>query len=762
VAQFAKPALRVISVLDGSDGPVGDVFGALKPFFAPVFLDRGGEMFDPQEIADDINQRYFWRITPEIIEAQCARFEKWGWLTRLPAAKDTAAFVINAESICEEEESGATDVAALATQLGESFRAFLDKHLPELAGNATPSVLASDLIEWLVSIDAFTSKSIREQIQGYEVDEFGRMLPKFSGTHPANTLNSQTSYMCARFAKHLADTEAPLFEDLTRLAEVGLLTEVVQDFAKPTGAVTQTDVIVYLDSPLALDALGMSGRAAKDSILPVMDALRSIGARVCVLRVSVEELKTSLHALLQTERSYRTGPTADALRRKEIVERDVISVWRAPEAALLKLGIGTDERTLSMYPNEHKFFPYKDYEALKAIYGKWAPTWAAQEHDATLVAMTMRKRGTTRSSDILSSKAVSVSKNGSVISDAEAFCAQRDMLARGQVPPVVHSKQLATTVWLRTGLRDSYDVPRATLLAACQRVLSLSPRLIETAISKARELSDKTDEELRACLTVDRSAMVLLDKTAGDPRLLTGKDIAALLDSMKRAVAAEEVEKARTELEAEKRLEAEAAAQALRDAKAALIAKEQEAEALEAERSALRNELSEQAKVRDRLSDMERDLEAKAGEIAQADEKVQTLTRMIGEREAAERAALDLAVADVNKFVGSTRVTLKWASVFLVVLSVVLSFVIGWDAIPFWLVCLAVSLVAFVGITTNLATFLHLDVSIYRLTTPLCAWSFRTIAKIRGLSDALRAYEFAFEKDTVRIVGPRPGGQEQQ
>ncbi len=760
LAHFAKPALRVLSVLDSHGGAPSDVISSLKPFFAPIVCDFDGSIFDPQEIADEINARYFWRVTPEIVENLAGRFAEWGWISRLPSDGKSAAYVIDAKSIQAEATQDEAGLATTVDRIGQKFRAFLDASFPDVSNNATPAKLASDLIEWLVSIDAFTVKKIREQILGYEVDEFGTMLPKLSGTQTANTLDHQESYLCARFAKSLSDAQDPLFEELVRLAQVGLLTEVVQDFGKPVDTVNKTDLTLYLDSPLALDALGMSGKASRDSMVPVLEALKGIGGRIVVLRVSVEELKTSLNAMLQANRAYRTGPTAEALRRREITERDVTSVARAPENALLKLGITVEERTLSMYPNEHKFFTQADFSQMKKIYGIWAPNYAAEDHDATLVTMVMRRRGQTRSADFLTSKFVAVSKNSSVITDAEGYCYQRQMLMRGQVPPVIHSKQLSTMVWLRTGLSTGYDVPRSTLLAACQRVLSLTPRMIDLAISKAREMSEKTEEELRACLTVDRSSMVLMDRTTGDPRLLTGRDMGELLEEMKKAVAEKEINQARAELLAESaatlaKSEATLAEErrALAETQAALATREAESAALGVEREAL---LREQDAAQDRLASTQTELERKTVEANDVAAQRAQLAQRLAEHQQAKRVAIEKVAADTNAFVAIARKFLQGASVALVVLAFVLSLMESWTAIPLWLAAAALSVLAFVGISTNLASYLSWDISIYRLTTPLCASLFRFLSNLRGLGADLPMFDVVFEKDTVRVAVALP------
>lgn len=744
---FAKPALRVLSVLEAQGDRVGDVLAALKPFFAPIVCDMAGEVFDPQKVATAINAAYYWRVTHEVIEGLVPRFIEWGWLESWYGDKNATAYKVSGNwgNLNGTDEQ---DIQAVATKIGDSFRGFLETHLPLHLGNKGSPELASALVEWLVSVDAFTPQKIRDRIQGYEVDEFGVMVPKLSsGTGPANSLDAQTSYLCARFVKHLADSGDSLFGDLCRLAEVGLLTEVVQDFSKPIESGTRPDLTLYVDSPLLLDALGMSGRTAKSAVLPVLDGLRGAGVKIAALRASVEELRASLDALLRTPQTERTGPTAEAMKRREILQRDVITVLNGPEAALRAIGCDVIERTLSMYPNEHKFFTADDYSNIKALYS-WQATHAAQEHDAALVTIIMRRRGHHRSNDFLTSKHLAVSRNGAVIADAERYCREKGMIARGQVPPAIHSRQLATMAWLRTGLRASADVPRSTLLAACQRVLTLNPGLLKAAVRKAHELSGKTEEELRLCLTMDRSTMVLMDRTLGDTRVLAMQNIDEIVDAMKRSVAEDEIKKAREGLQAE----IDSALEESKKAAAAVVA-ESKRQAEQRIDEARRDAEAQIGESQRQLKDAERAIEAKEAASMLANSEKEKLLNKLASLEATEKAVLTRLVEDTNRIVGTARLALMAAAVIATVGAVVTSLTIGFASLPLWILTLVLIPTAFVQIVPVMAGFLGYNLTVYQFTTPLCRKFFFWLAARRGVRAQAEACNAIFERDRVSLPG---------
>jgi hypothetical protein len=102
--------------------------------------------------------------------------------------------------------------------------------------------------------------------------------------------------MCARFVQHLMKRRADFVPHLVRLSSIALLTEVVEDFLKPTHVEGRTNLTVVLDAPLALDLLGCSGKAFKDDISTVVAALKEIGATFIIFPESCVEMQRNLRS----------------------------------------------------------------------------------------------------------------------------------------------------------------------------------------------------------------------------------------------------------------------------------------------------------------------------------------------------------------------------------------------------------------------------------------------------------------------------------
>lgn len=204
-------------------------------------------------------------------------------------------------------------------------------------------------------------------------------------------LSSEERYLCARFVKHLFDSKSDFTADLCRIASVGLLTEVIQDFHKPTTQIKKADLNIYLDAPVALDLLGVSGKEAAANIRPIIKKLQNIGGTVRIFRASLNELQGALDAVLKRSPPERTGPTADAMRRNEVMEAFVRQVAHDPATALSNFSVSVVDRKLNQFPNEHSFFSQNQYEEFFSQL-TWHVEIPRREHDATIVAQIMRMR----------------------------------------------------------------------------------------------------------------------------------------------------------------------------------------------------------------------------------------------------------------------------------------------------------------------------------------------------------------------------------
>lgn len=538
MALLTQRALRVFSVLEDYRAGSKDILDALMPFFEPLLAGIRGTILDQHAFANSVHASYRWNFTADIVEELIPRFLARKWVAEEGKSGDRSFYRViydnpSASPIGEEE----IKIGQVLSAVADLFVEFIRSLSPLTAFSRTTDELSDILVEWLISIDAYTEDVLRHQ--AIQTIRHENRISLAVDLEPTTDLSSEDRYLCARFVRHLFDTKSPYIQDLCKIASVGLLTEVIQDFHKPVTRVNKTDLMVYLDAPVALDLLGVSGTAATENIRPLVLKLQEIGATIRIFRVSIEELSQALDAVLKRPPPERTGPTADAIRRNQTSEAYVRQVATTPEEVLKSYNIHVVDRKLELYPNQHQYFSGAQYDEL-ASRMHWHLEMRPREHDAAVITQIMRMRTGTYSVDLFQTKHVLITRNGTLAQMARRFCVDNDLLPTKAVGPAIHQRQLATAIWLRTGLGgEESEVPRRYVLAACERVLELKKNIVDQVRIVARNLTPEKAGQLELLLTQDRSVQVLMDKTLGVSQVISSNNIDALVDVMKQEMIAD-------------------------------------------------------------------------------------------------------------------------------------------------------------------------------------------------------------------------------
>jgi hypothetical protein len=531
---ISAKSVRVFSAVEALREGHRDVRQALLPLFRPDICKFNGEVFDPSKVATEINREYRLGVTPEIIAEMIPLFADEGWLEALPTVNNPAYRIVCPIADTEGEDDVFQD---RAKEVISEIRRLISELSPLKDIDKTDDQLLDGLVEWLLSIEA---SSVEDLKTIRKVEYAGNKLVYRTMIVDDKSL-SKEEYLYARFVMELVESNSPLAGFIIELASVGLITEVVRDFQKPTSSVKNTSLAVYLDSPVLMDLLGASGRAPQDNVKAILQRLASLGGSVRVFRVSIEEMQTSLYAVLLRPPSHREGPTAEAIRRNEVPEAFLRQLLNSPDGIIKKFDVAILDQNEDAYPNEHKFFTSKDIQDLYADI-HWVEDDRPRYHDALVAGLIMRKRAGARGNDIFELKHVLVTQNPHFAPVARRLARQMNYVGPGHVGPVIHQRQLATAVWLRAGLGASdQEVPRRFMLSACQRVLSLHRNLMERVRAEARNLEGVSEELLEMLFTEGRSTQVLLDKTLGAAGVIDASNIGQLISEMKDAVTADAV-----------------------------------------------------------------------------------------------------------------------------------------------------------------------------------------------------------------------------
>lgn len=521
---------------------------SLLPFFDPILRQHSGEKLDPSLIAAEVRETYKWNFNSDLVEAFVPYLQGHGWLQAdVPDKRDTT-YTIRMEGD-DYLDAAAQSVDAELRRIAIEFKGFADSLSPLTAIPREVEEFEDILVEWLLYVEAFSEKSIDFK-SGYRPDETGKLVHRVEVPR-TTSLRDEEQFLCARFVQHTLERDLSGAEVLARIASIGLLTEVVQDFVKPIGAVDKADLIVYLDAPVAMELLGVSGTAAQENTQPIVQELIRIGASVRIFGQSIDEIKNSLQAVLRNPRP--TGPTAQALLRREVLREYVVSLSQNPVPFLEKLGVRPTYRSLEQTPSQHQYF---DEECRKDLYGRltYAENFYAREHDADVTTLVIRQRRGKSSSDIFKSNAILVTRNGLLAQIVRKMFREMEGVSESVIPPVVHRRALATAMWLRTGLgAQDLNIPKRMLLASCERVLAIRPNIVEAVKRLTDAMGDQAKtQQLDLLISQDRSAQALMDKTLGLTNVVTEQNFPLLWQEMIQPHLEEEREKGRAAVEAEK------------------------------------------------------------------------------------------------------------------------------------------------------------------------------------------------------------------
>ena len=385
---ITRHALRVYASLSAlKETRSDDVIDALVPFFIPLLQRMPGKVVSPSLIVKAAKMFYGWNFNEEVALSFIRRFHE----KSLVEVQRHNSKIVYVGKEFDDPLEGTEDlsVAEGFDEIIDMFEAFPDRLSDIIHLSYTKEQLADILVRFLVSLDAYTDETLTTELRNmYRGVKGKREIDGLeAGGRP---LGNEEQYLCAKFVHYLYREHPLLIDHLVRIVEVGLLVEVIEEFRKPTQKRTNTNLTIFLDAPLALSILDVSGARIREEADTIVNALKSIGCRIQILSESIKEIKRVLRGVLRSQKSDRYGPTHGAIIRKEVSEEYVQSVLNDPELALQHYEIDVRYITEDQYPNSHHLF---DGERITDLISKI--TWermGAREHDSRCIAYTMRLR----------------------------------------------------------------------------------------------------------------------------------------------------------------------------------------------------------------------------------------------------------------------------------------------------------------------------------------------------------------------------------
>ena len=227
-----RRALRVYVALSELKPQSGDVLDALIPFFEPVLELMDGHVFDPQLFATGVRKLYHWRINKDIAEHFIPRLLKKGFLQRKGTARE-GIYLVQFKK--QPDPPNFAKIADVLAAIIDEFEKFPPRVTDLLNYERSREELTEILIRFVISLDAYGEAAFVAEVNRLANEEQSILAQLEEGGRP---LSSDDRYMCARFVKHICRERPDFVTHFARLASIGLLTEVVEDFVKPTTPAT--------------------------------------------------------------------------------------------------------------------------------------------------------------------------------------------------------------------------------------------------------------------------------------------------------------------------------------------------------------------------------------------------------------------------------------------------------------------------------------------------------------------------------------------
>lgn len=367
------------------------------------------------------------------------------------------------------------------------------------------------------------------------------------------------------------DENGSLFESIANMARGSMMVSALYSTSLVDTTRGFRGTTLYLDTKIALRALGYEGEPAQQSTRELIDLLIRQNARVAVFDFTLREIRSVLDAVAAKARGgriwdARPGTVESFFYRIDasnaVIEQHSIRV----ESELQSLGLAVDPAP--SFENHRFVIDEGEVEAMLLAGNPYYRNTALQ-HDVQLIASVVRARGGRARDSLEESRATFVTLNSLVVETARSVQGQY----RESWPLVMFETDVASLTWIKEPVAAP-NLPKHQLLATSLGVMNPGKHDWDLYISEITRLlssGEITDNDvilLRQKYEIDKLAFVPRTSDETTRR----KEIRLSIEQAKDEVAAALTAPVRAENE---QLEAQ-----LAEATAASAATEQQADRL--------------------------------------------------------------------------------------------------------------------------------------------------------------------------------------
>jgi hypothetical protein len=501
-----------------SDSTRRDFYTGILPFFEPFVQEHAGEILDVPRLLKYSRSKLMLPMTEDVARLFVERMHAAGWLTIVASSGGGTIYRCAFKQPAHLVET--KDINSDLDRLLQALRHFLGKH--GIAAEALSNIELED--QFL----AFLARNLSSG-SGLEM-----------GAAADSVASDRTEYWIAKFISNLCLEHPDTFRTVERIAGISLMAEALIEIRSPTPSMKRKkNVRAYIDGPLLMDYMGLSGNVQRDNAAFVIDKLKALGIEVACFRHTCDEIRDNLWGVLGRAESQRTGPTANALRKRE-VRREYAQAVRDN----VELFVEKTARISVDYDKPENFESIAEYcddvviDELRR--STPASTDTARERDAWSIGVIMRRREGHEDGDVFHSRYLLITSNPELVSVSNAVLRKHRILSKNKstVGPAVHHRVVSGLLFANGGVDEKSELSRRQLLASCDQVVRIRPRVLDGFVQQVG-LWRKQENPLvlEALLSQPRATEIIMDHSIGKGRAVSSSNVDEILEELRKASA---------------------------------------------------------------------------------------------------------------------------------------------------------------------------------------------------------------------------------
>ena len=334
-------------------------------------------------------------------------------------------------------------------------------------------------------------------------------------------------YCWCNFIQNVKTANQSVYSFILGLCSANLLKNTL--FYSSDSSRNQSDVTLFLDTPMIFALLGMDTIERKRSYEYIVNKAQKAGMRIKVFDHNLEESRGIIERASRWAQSglydsAKATKVAEYLHDNHFDETEISELIDGIETTLNALGIIVDGSAYLAEENTFQLDERKLIDAIKTEYGKRSLKYYTEEIyensisvDVRSIVMIQRKRAGAYSTNLKNCRYLFVTTNGAIAKVSKDIAAE-DEISRDKIPNCVTTDILGTLLWMDFP-DDSENYLSLKLIADCKSLLKPSQEMIarfNLQLDKAYERQELTEERFLFLRSHPIVRDKLLDVTSGD------------------------------------------------------------------------------------------------------------------------------------------------------------------------------------------------------------------------------------------------------